>query len=86
VLPESAEFCSALGLDPLGLIASGSLLAAVAPGDARKLVDALAREGIAAYEIGRITDASEGLKLLALDGARDLPRFSRDELARYLAG
>ena len=84
VLPECAEFCSALGLDPLGLIASGSLLAAVAPCDARKLVDSLAREGIAAFEIGRITDAAKGLKLLAPSGARDLPRFDRDELARYL--
>ena len=83
VLPECAELCAALALDPLGLIASGSLLAAVAPGEARKLLEALAREGIAGYEIGRVTDASEGLKLLAPDGARDLPRFARDELARF---
>ena len=34
VVPECAEVCAALGLDPLGLIASGALLAAVAPEDA----------------------------------------------------
>ena len=85
VVPECAEVCAALGLDPLGLIASGALLAAVAPEDAPGVVAALAREGIYAAEIGRATDASDGLKLTGAVGARDLPRFDRDELARYFA-
>ena len=85
VVPECAEVCAALGLDPLGLIASGALLAAVAPEDAPGVVAALAREGIYAAEIGRATDASDGLKLTGAGGARDLPQFDRDELARYFA-
>jgi thiamin-phosphate kinase len=84
VLPECEEICRALGLDPLGLIASGSLLAAVAPADVSGLLDALAQEGIAAYKIGRVTAKNEGLKLRTADGIRDLPRFERDELARFL--
>ena len=84
VLEECEEFCSALGLDPYGLIASGSLLAAVAPQDAGRLVDALSREGIPAWEIGRFTGPSDGLKLRTASGVRDLPAFDRDELARYL--
>jgi hydrogenase maturation factor len=84
VLAECEEFCSALGLDPFGLIASGSLLAAVAPQEAGRLVDALSREGIPAYEIGRFTDPSDGLKLRTTSGVRDLPAFDRDELARFL--
>ena len=83
IVPECAEVCRALGLDPLGLIASGSLLAAVAPQDGPHVVAALAKAGIAAAEIGRATDAGEGLKLSGPDGGRDLPRFDRDELARY---
>jgi hydrogenase maturation factor len=83
IVPECAEVCRALGLDPLGLIASGSLLAAVAPQDGPRVVAALAEAGIAAAEIGRATDAGEGLKLSDPDGGRDLPRFDRDELARY---
>ena len=83
VLSECEVFCSALGLDPLGLIASGSLLAAVAPQEAGVLVEALAREGIAAYEIGRFTDRADGLKLRTASGVRDLPTFERDELARF---
>ena len=85
VVPECAEVCGALGLDPLGLIASGALLAAVAPEDAPRVVAALAEEGIHAAEIGRATDASEGLKLTGAGEVRELPRFNRDELARYFA-
>ena len=48
VLPVCAAICEALGLDPLGLIASGSLLAAVAPGDSEAVVRALNAEGIPA--------------------------------------
>jgi hydrogenase maturation factor len=84
VLPECREFCRALGLDPLGLIASGSLLAAVAPRDVPRLVDALRRQGIAAQEIGRCTAPEEGLTLRTADGVRELPTFDRDELARWL--
>ena len=85
VVPECAEVCAALGLDPLGLIASGALLAAVAPEDASRVVAALAAEGIHAAEIGRATDPSEGLKVTGPGGVRELPRFDRDELARYFA-
>ena len=82
-LPECEELCRALDLDPLGLIASGALLAAVAPDDAPRLVEALAREEIQAYEIGRFTPAGDGLKLRTAGGVRELPAFDRDELARY---
>ena len=85
-LPECAELCRALGLDPLGLIASGALLAAVAPVDAPRLMVALERAGIPAYEIGRITPLDQGLKLRTSEGVRDLPTFERDELARYFGG
>ncbi len=86
VLPECRAFCQALGLDPLGLIASGALLAAVAPEDAVSLIEALGRQGIPAREIGRVTDARDGLKLRTAEGLRDLPAFQRDELARFFGG
>ena len=85
VLPECRIFCGALGLDPLGLIASGSLLATVSPEEVGSLSQALAREGIVAQEIGRVTPQEEGLRLKTRDGVRELPMFERDELARFLA-
>ena len=83
VLPECRELCDALGLDPMGLIASGALLAGVPPDRAAELVDALGDAGIGAWEIGRFTEPSAGLKLETASGTEDLPRFDRDELARY---
>ena len=80
VVPECDRVCRALRLDPLGLIASGSLLAAVAPEDTPTLIDALASEGIAAHEIGRATPPERGRRLRTPDGTRELPMFERDEL------
>ena len=85
VLPECALMCRHLGLDPFGLIGSGSLLAAAAPDDAEAIVDALREAGIAAAVIGRMVDADQGLELRAADGSLEpLPSFARDELARLL--
>lgn len=85
ILPECKEICGALGLDPLGLIASGSLLIAVAREDVGKLTDALDREGIPASEIGRVTEPGDGLKMRSGGIVRDIPAFSRDEIARWFA-
>ena len=83
VLPECRAVCDALSLDPLGLIASGALLATLPPADARRLTTALRRAGIPAVEIGRVTPASEGLRLISNGAERALPAFERDELARF---
>lgn len=81
VLDECAAFCSALGLDPLGLIASGCLLIAASPDAAAGILAYLAEECIPARAIGEVVDASEGLKF---EDGSDLPSFDRDEIARYL--
>jgi len=83
VLPECRAVCDALSLDPLGLIASGALLATLPPADARRLTDALRRAGIPAVEIGRVTPPSDGLRLISNGAERALPTFERDELARF---
>ena len=84
VLPETQAVCRALSLDPLGLLASGALLAAAAPDRADAVLETLEAEGIDAAVIGRVTEASAGLRLRSADGVRELPSFPRDELARYM--
>lgn len=82
VLPEGAEICRALGLDPLGTLASGALLMTLAPADAAVVIHALAREGIDSHFIGQVVPAERGLTLV--EGARTepLPLFPQDEIAR----
>ncbi len=81
IYPETLTFCEVLGLDPLGLIASGALLAAVAPGDADAVLAALRADGIPAARIGVVRETT-GVILRDAAGERPLPIFSRDEITR----
>ena len=85
VLPECQEICQALGLDPLGLLASGALLIALPAGEVPGLLSALERENINGWEIGQMLAPEEGLVLIGYQGEQPLPRFPRDEIARYFA-
>jgi hydrogenase expression/formation protein HypE len=82
LIPEGAELCRAVGLDPLGTIASGALLMTLAPADAGIVIHALAREGIDAHYIGQVVPRAEGVMLV--DGARrePMPVFAQDEITR----
>jgi hydrogenase maturation factor len=85
VLPEGAALCREFGLDPLGTIASGALLLALAPTDAGIVLHALAREGIDAAFIGRVVSREEGVVLTRGGQPEPLPRFDRDEITRLFA-
>ena len=73
VLPECARICESLGLDPLGLIASGSLLATVDPGDAPAVVDSLRNSGIESRVIGSANTRSGEVTLRTRSGVMDFP-------------
>ncbi len=83
VLPETRAVCTALSLDPLGLLASGALLVAVAPTDVAATLAALQACGASGGVIGRVTEASAGLTMAVPAGTSALPNFTRDELARW---
>ena len=82
VLPECQTVCQALGLDPLGVIASGALLLTCPSDQADRLVAAWEAEGIAGRIIGAVTPPETGLTLLEAGRRGPLPRFARDEVAR----
>ena len=86
VFPETEILCKELGLDPLGLIASGALLIAAPPRDAERIKKALRRGGIPAESIGRTWEKEKGVKMLTGGEIRDLPVFPRDEIARFFEG
>jgi hydrogenase expression/formation protein HypE len=82
VLPECQAACQALGLDPLGLIASGALLLACPSTHAERLIAAWSAAGIAGWVIGEVTPREAGCLLVDGAGEHPLPRFARDEVAR----
>jgi len=84
IYPETQALCDHFGLDPWGVIASGSLLLAVGAAEADRVVEALRGERIDATVIGRVLDRSERPIVLAEieDRIEPLRSFERDEIAR----
>ncbi|MCS6953827.1 MAG: AIR synthase-related protein [Bryobacterales bacterium] len=84
VLEECSRICEALQLDPLGLLASGALLIALHPADVASVLDRLREAGIRAARIADAVEPVAGRILVTGDRESALPRFDRDELARFL--
>jgi hydrogenase maturation factor len=84
ILDECRILCRHYGLDPLGFIASGSLLIMVEPSDSGKIKRSLEEAGVPAAIIGRITGKEEGVKSRSEGRTKDLPRFDRDEITKIL--
>jgi len=84
VLPATKEICKAASLDPLGLLASGALLIAVAEDDLANAISALATVGVPATRIGSLAPSERGVIMMDKRGPAPIPRFSRDEVARFL--
>jgi hydrogenase maturation factor len=86
VLPLTERACTALALDPMGLIASGSLLVAVRAERADKLLSSLGQVCRQVEPIGRAVPEKDGLWLLSPGQRRRMPEFERDEIARLFGG
>jgi hydrogenase expression/formation protein HypE len=84
VRAETEAVARELGLDPLGLLASGSLLVAADPAAVYALTAAGAGEGIDVTPIGWVVAATEGLTMATGDGPVPLPTFDSDEVTRVL--
>ena len=81
----TTRVCDLLDADPLGLIASGSLLICCHPDEAATLERALAAAGIAAADIGEITERGAGVAALERGRPAPWPAFATDEAARLLS-
>ena len=87
-LQETLSVCADRGLDPLGLLGSGTLLAAVAPEAVDTILFQLSSAGVLASAIGQVRAGIPAtLSHVGRDSGRDrpLPRFTRDEALRALA-
>jgi len=82
ILPETAAIAEALGLDPLGMLASGSLLAAAEPAAVERLVST---SRFPLTPIGEVTPPGSGFVLRGDGSERELPAYDSDETARALS-
>jgi len=84
VYPETRAICDFLGLDPLGMLASGTLLAAIDPAGLADVEHACIANAIPFAWIGKLSAPERGLRIRTLDGERDLPVFDTDEASRAM--
>jgi HAD superfamily hydrolase (TIGR01509 family) len=82
IYPQTRRMAHILGIDPLGLIGSGSLLICCRPHHTRQLMADLEKAAIAVADIGEVTAAEAGID--ALENGRPVPwpRFDVDEITR----
>jgi len=84
LLEEGQRLGAELGLDPLGLIASGSLVLCVAPDAAEAVAQAIRAAGVPCRPIGRVEDGPAAVVQETEAGLRPVPRFDQDEVTRVL--
>jgi hydrogenase maturation factor len=82
VVEPGGAFCHELGLDPLGTIASGSLIICTPPSDAEAVRDAVADTGISCVDIGHVTQRAEGVMMVRDGTAQPVPTFPQDEITK----
>ena len=82
-IPDLAhDLCAAFGLDPLGVIASGALLAACAPEDVPTLLAAWQSVGRSGCVIGAATDRPGRLIARRAGHTIPFPTFAVDEITK----
>lgn len=82
VATATQRVCMALGLDPLKLMSSGSLLLAVKRSRCQAVQKALARSRIVTTQIGVLTSLSQGRFVVRNGQRRPLVAVPKDELYR----
>ena len=84
IYPETQTLCNHFGLDPWGVIASGSLLVAVGAAEADRVVEALQSNQIEAAVIGHVVGKSDRPIVLTEfeDRCEPLRMFMQDEIAK----
>ena len=86
ILPETQAVAEALGIDPLGILASGSLLIAAQAEGVPTIVRDVEAAGISITVVGRLTEDPAEVSLVMDGEKRTLPEFAVDEVARVLSG
>lgn len=82
---ETATIAQHFGIDPLGMLSSGTMLATISAADVDRVVERCSIEGIQTAVIGKLTSPSSGFHLIENNLSLELPIFQTDEVTRALA-
>ncbi len=82
MFPQTQRICMALGLDPLGLIGSGSLLICCRPQNSDRLINRLKTAGIEVARIGRVLEVGKGVEAFDRGQPVQWPKFEVDEITK----
>jgi hydrogenase maturation factor len=82
VYPETQKICDVLGINPLGLIGSGSLLICSSRADSRKLINRIDAAGIEITRIGEVLDKGRGIHAYKGKNKVCWPSFEADEITK----
>ena len=85
VLPETIQMGRLLGIDPLGLIGSGSLLICCRPDRVARLCSEMKKAGIAVADIGEVTADRPGVDAVEKGSPAEWPSFEVDEITKLFA-
>jgi len=83
IFEETRAICDALGLDPMGLLASGALLAVVGAEDCDAALARLAEVQIACQVVATVEAGPARVIMGSKESTAPITRFARDELARF---
>lgn len=82
IFPETKKLCNFFKLDPLGVIASGSLLIVCDSTSSGKIISSLKRSHIECSHIGMIKDKANGSTIIRDSKETSLQRFDQDEISK----
>ena len=85
LLEETSTIADHFGIDPLGMLSSGTMMAAVSAADVDRVVAKCSSNGIRSAVIGKLTSPTSGFHLIEYNRTVELPTFQTDEVTRALA-
>jgi hydrogenase maturation factor len=85
ILDETRTTAAHFGIDPLGMLSSGTLLATVPADQVETVCRQCADSGIEIAQIGKLTSPASGFHLIEGHRTIELPAFQTDEVSRALA-
>ncbi|MCP4745178.1 MAG: HAD hydrolase-like protein [Desulfobacteraceae bacterium] len=82
VFSQTRKICDFFGLDPLGLIGSGSLLISCRPENCPLLIQRISAAGINVTQIGRVIGPGTGIRASKNGKSLPWPKFEADEITK----